>query len=83
MTKKPSLPIAYIEWEDSSANSGWRKPDETYDTPEMIRSIGILVHNTKDFVSISTSQGTTTFMDTLTIPRSAIRVMRRLRMKVK
>ncbi len=71
--------IVSIEWDDSQSTYGWRIAEKD-DIPSKIKSIGILVSDTKTGITISTSisEGLR-FVDKLTIPKVSIRKMRRLR----
>ena len=77
------MPVAYIEWEDSQTTYNWRKfsPGEDRD-PAIIRSVGIVADDCKQSISLSHSlSGNGNVCDFITIPRSAIRKFRRIRMK--
>lgn len=65
-----------IEWVDSSSIRGWRHDSEMTDSfaePAKIQSIGYLLKDTKDFVTITTSVSENGgIMDPLSIPKVAI-----------
>ena len=66
--------LVKIKWEDSFCSPGWdaAQKDERF----IIHSFGLLVHEGKNSVTISTSRSQRgRYMDQLTIPRSAIRKM--------
>jgi|GEM_PF-5977673 len=76
------LKLTYVEWEDSSCSPGWGPPHS--DEPLTIRSFGILVRQGKQSVTISTSRSINgSYMDQLTIPRSAIREIKTQKKKRK
>lgn len=66
----------YVEWTDSSAIRGWqygRDLTDEYTEPSKICSVGFLIKNTKDFITLSTSVSCNgNVMDPLTIPKVAI-----------
>jgi len=68
-----------IEWDDSQSTYGWRVP-ESDDSSCKIKSVGILVSDTKNCITISTSisEGMR-FVDKLTIPKKCVRKTRRFR----
>lgn len=72
----------YIEWVDSYAVNGWQH-ENSLETDEKfmsrIVSIGFLLKNTKEFVTISSSVSTAgSLMDPLTIPKVAIKKFKKL-----
>lgn len=75
-------PKVYVEWIDSYATRGWThesdlRSDDSF--ASCIVSIGFLVKNTKEFVTISTSVSTNgNLMDPLTIPKVAIKTLKKL-----
>lgn len=60
----------YLEWLDSAATRGWQPRDSSGLLP--IRSLGWLVEDTKEYVTITTSVSQERYMDQLTIPRRAV-----------
>jgi len=63
---------AVIEWEDSQSTYGWQPP-LVNEPSAMIVSVGLLVDANKKTVTISTSKSSGgRYVDSLTIPRSAI-----------
>jgi hypothetical protein len=67
-----------IKWEDSFTSPGWDEAQR--DERFFIQSVGLLVHEGKHSVTISTSQSQRRrYMDQLTIPRSAIRKIKQLK----
>lgn len=65
------MKIVYIEWIDSISQSGWRH--DTAPGDMMIKSAGILIKETKEFITISTSSaGAGSFESPLSIPKCAI-----------
>lgn len=82
MPKQPALPVAYVEWVDSQTSYGWRKFDlrQGDDEPCVIRSVGIVAHQNRVSVSLSTSQSKNgNVVDFITIPRSAIKKLKKLK----
>jgi hypothetical protein len=76
------LKAVTIQWVDSSSNSGWNRPSDLDDTPALIRSAGFLVRRDRASVTISTSCGPRGgFIDSLTVPTSAVRSIRYLPLK--
>jgi len=69
-------PKLYVEWIDSTAIRGWQHGSsmtDKYAEPSKICSIGYLIKETKDFITISTSVSNNgNMMDPLTIPKCAI-----------
>lgn len=69
----------YVRWVDSTCNSGWHQADADSSLNE-IHSIAVLVSEHPDYIVISTSKGSEdnpTYSDPLSIPRGAIRKMKR------
>lgn len=76
------LPIAAIDWIDSQSTRGWYKfnPQEDRD-PCNIHSVGLIVDECKQSVSLSTSVSKNgNHMDVVTIPRVAIVKLKKSRM---
>ena len=72
------LKLAYVQWEDSATDPGWSPPHD--DERFWIKSFGILVREGKKTVTLSTSKSPGgNYVDQITIPRSAIRKMRRVK----
>lgn len=74
-----------VEWEDSCGTSGWIGSNEIedYREPAMCQSCGFLMTADKKHVQLALSRGLRTnmkpFADSITIPYSAIRKIRRVR----
>jgi hypothetical protein len=69
----------YIEWEDSASSRGWMAEDTQ--GPVLIRSIGWLIHRLPHCIVISTSKSSAgNMMDPLTIPKSCIKKLRRVKL---
>lgn len=65
------LKLIYLEWLDSISNGGWRH--ETKPESLVMRSCGILVNETKQYITISTSRADVgCYESPLTIPKCAI-----------
>lgn len=75
-------PAIYVEWTDSAAIRGWHH-EATFladASPTKIVSIGYLLKETEDFVSITTSIADTgSAMDVLSIPKVAITRRKKLK----
>lgn len=67
---------AIIDWIDSSTIRGWQHADDKpvgYYEPTKIQSVGYLVEDTKDFVTLTTSLSENGgIIDPLSIPKVAI-----------
>lgn len=73
------LECVAIEWEDSSYGGGWHYGEEP-NKPATIRSVGILAKSSASSITIANSfDGDDGFLGRVTIPRSAIRKLRKLR----
>ncbi len=65
--------VVCLTWNDSTGWKGWCKPEDCADGPSSIESIGFVVHETKEYITISTSYGTTgNFADPICIPKACI-----------
>lgn len=66
----------YVEWLDSGAYRGWvhdKNFTKQDSEPSKICSIGYLIRDEKDYISITTSLSTGgSFMDVLSIPKCSI-----------
>lgn len=63
----------YLEWVDSCAIKGWNRIEGLDLTETKICSIGYLVYEDKNSVTITTSMSTNnSFMDPLIIPKCSI-----------
>ncbi len=72
--------LCIIEWDDSQSNHGWRSIEEV-DEVAGIKSAGFLLREGKNTVTISTSVDEYLhFIDQLTIPRSAIRKIKKVKL---
>jgi hypothetical protein len=71
-----------IDWIDSQTSYGWRQFDAREDGPPCkIKSIGWLVGETKDTVSISHACSQNgNFADFMTIPRVAIKKIKKVKL---
>lgn len=73
------LEIRLIEWLDSAHNEGWvSKKDDTL-RPDPIVSVGFVVQETKEFVTIAQGEGSDTYSDKTCIPKFAVTKMTTLR----
>jgi hypothetical protein len=75
-----SFPIAFVEWIDANSTHGWRSLNEA--GTARIKSVGILVNNKKDYVTLSAAMSEDIkFSDMLTIPRAGIKKFQKLRIE--
>lgn len=79
-----TTPKIYVEWIDSAALRGWQHGSTLTESETdlcKIVSIGFLIRESKDYITISTSvsSGGST-MDPLTIPKVAIKKLRRIKL---
>ena len=78
LSKKFVMPVVYVEWVDSCSTGGWNYTGKG-DRPANIRSVGILVRETKKSITLTASlseHGSSP--DQMSIPRCVVRKMRRL-----
>ena len=69
-----------MEWVDSAVTMGWLYEDDDLLTASHITTIGFLVKETSDSISVSTSYSQhKRFVDILTIPKVAIKKRKFLR----
>jgi len=74
-----SLKSVYIEWEDSCSSRGWKSEDK--DGPVLIKTLGWLAHDMPHCVVVTTSKSSAgNIMDPLTIPKSCIKKLRKVRL---
>ena len=67
------LKIVIVEWVDSSFSEGWVGKDEFDYGISYITSVGYLVHETKEFISIALNVGNNgQISDVMNIPKVAI-----------
>ena len=72
------MKAVHVWWNDSATDLGWR--DKDISGPSIIESVGWLVHETADFIVLSTSNGSSgKWLDQISIPRSAIRKVARVK----
>lgn len=71
--------VRAVEWIDSCTTFGWRGPDP--DGVTRIQSVGILVKQNKREVTLTTSKSMNTgnVLDQISIPRCAIRSIRKVK----
>ena len=66
----------HIKWIDSAGNFGWQGVSEKY-TPAQCESIGFLVKESKDCITIAlnraTDEGNAPYGELMTIPKIAIK----------
>ena len=77
---RPRLAVEVV-WEDAaSANSAWKPLEDIRATTVVIRSVGYLLEVTDRRVTLLQNAGDNgRAADTITVPRSCVRSMRRLR----
>jgi len=85
--KEPS--VVWVEWDDSASRNGWTRIEHVAREKGMVcRSIGFLLAQDRTAITLSTSVAygdddqldrVSAAIDPITIPRKAIRSLRRLR----
>ena len=79
---RTAMHVERIEWVDSYYTAGWKNRVADLPDADTITSVGIVVRETKQSVTISTSVSSfENVVDPLTIPKRAI--TKRTRIKVK
>lgn len=75
------MQIAMIEWEDSCTEPTWHRRGSSLDTVASCVSVGIMTQDNDSCVSLtqSISNSTGNIGDTITIPRSCIKRIRKLK----
>lgn len=74
MSTPENYRVVEIHWEDSSAQHGWTHRDALRPKPEMIRSVGLMVEEDEDGVTLTASVSSDDAFDSpVTIPWSAVR----------
>lgn len=53
MSKKTLFKAIYVEWKDACASSGWKEINTADVDPILIKSIGWLVKETKEYLTIT------------------------------
>jgi hypothetical protein len=75
--KQEPLKIIFIEWLDSCGSSGWRPLAEIQTSPALCQSVGFLVAETKDAITVALnrtrSDGNVPFGECMAIPKIAIK----------
>ena len=83
MSKNSKHERVQVEWDDSTTLSGWNTKDSLDRKPTDLRciSVGWLVSQSKDRIVVSSSATSDfeAFNTPMSIPRSAIRRMRKVR----
>ena len=65
--------VVWVEWVDSQTQHHWQNPSSIFSEKLECLTIGFVVHETDDTISItSTLAETGTVLDTITIPKCAI-----------
>ena len=73
-----SRPV-YVEWIDSSSCYGWREPDPTSDPDLKCWTLGFLITESENSVTVASSVSATGHVSNqMTIPRAAITVIREI-----
>lgn len=67
-----SLGIVLIEWRDAQSSPGWHGADELQRGLAAIKSVGWLVSESEESVTLAISVGTHAAGDLLSIPKSCI-----------
>jgi len=68
------LKIIHIEWEDAKATYGWHSTDEIVKRTFPVTTVGILIHEDAESITVSTSYARATgdWADPITIPKRCI-----------
>ena len=78
------LKIVIVEWVDSSFSEGWVGEDKFDYGICRIHSVGYLVHETKEFISIALNVGDNgQISDVMNIPKAALLSMTELKLENK
>lgn len=75
---KDLLRVVYIEWVDATATVGWDKFDRKDATVDDVRSIGFLVKETNDFVSLAAAVSGPECNALINIPKKWIKKRRNI-----
>lgn len=72
--------LVYIRWVDSTREGGWVDVSDMVPGIDVCESVGWLTRDEKDFVSVAGSRSPMTngFCGVITIPRCAIRSLRKI-----
>ena len=74
--------IVQIEWDDSCSMARWRSHDEitnfANDTEQFIKSVGIIVGDTKDYITIVQSVSQYNKEAAMKIPKVAIKSIKKI-----
>lgn len=75
------MKLYYIEWTDSSYNSGWKfNDDKSCDvSPSIVKSVGWMIYDKKDYIVLAQSIDEETNAERLSIPKSLISKKRIIR----
>lgn len=66
------MKITRITWLDATSHYGWKDLDEKYELCE-IKSVGYVIHETKDYVALTTSISSLNHgLDPILIPKKMI-----------
>lgn len=64
----------YVEWDDACTSAGWFDPETEDMTPVNIKSLGFLIKETKDYITVSPGNAETgRSCSYLTIPKGWIK----------
>jgi hypothetical protein len=82
LVAKPKL--IYLEWVDSCGNASrvWHNRDEAVEciTPLVCRSVGFVVEETRDYLTIAAHAGGDEVSGVMSIPKCAIKKRRRIKL---
>lgn len=81
MNKTP--PLVFIEWDDASGSDGWIRAEkliESDDKLARIKTVGYLVHEDKDSITLTMAHDTTNnnFGAFMSVPKSCIRKRKKI-----
>lgn len=76
------MKMVLVLWNDSSIEHGWRVDDCTNDKVAYCRTVGILKAEGKEKITVALGDSDCgSVMETITIPKSCIKLIRRLRVR--
>ena len=77
------MKLVYLEWVDSvsAPDGGWQDPKEVKKlTPDTVRSVGWIISETKDFVTLISHDGEHEVSGEFCIPKACIKKRRVIRL---
>jgi hypothetical protein len=71
--------VVKVDWVDSDGFDGWHHPEEEFEVSKCV-TVGILAKESKDAIRIDQSQSKSKVDNTITIPRCAIKKIKRIKL---